>query len=411
MLGNPSCFKRYGAGISAHVFLLAVVFCSLLVARPGFVFADKEAPYVSAKAAVLMDAKTGEVLYSKNPHLKLPPASTTKIVTTLVTLDHLNLNDMAVASSRAAMAEPSKLGLHPGDRMTINDLLYSIMLKSANDASVVVAERAGGSIHRFAEMMNEKARELGAVDTHFSNPNGLPAPNHYTTAYDLALMFSKAEENPVFAKITKTRLASVRISSASGRSKRLCVQNHNKLLWTFDGTEGGKTGYTHAAMHCFTGMVSQDGRELVVSMLGSRDNWKDVTRLLDYGFGSSQKPVIEESKKGLRPARYAVRLRRAGHKRRMIIAKNHAKELKKNKIRTRKQCKTYMIQVAAFKTAVNAKRLEKTLTRAGYNTTLKKNADNIYKVLIKEYGTPRKVEQIVSMVENKYDVKPMVLNN
>jgi D-alanyl-D-alanine carboxypeptidase len=410
MLGNSSCFKRCGGGISVHVFLLAVAVCCLLASRPGFAFAGKDAPYVSAKAAVLMDAKTGEILYAKNPHLKLPPASTTKIVTTLVALDHMKLNDMAVASSRAAMAEPSKLGLHPGDRMTINDLLYSIMLKSANDASVVVAEKTGGSVPRFAEMMNEKARELGAVDTHFSNPNGLPASNHYTTAYDLALMFSKAEENPVFAKITKTRLASVRISSASGRIKRLCVQNHNKLLWTFDGTEGGKTGYTHAAMHCFTGMVSQDGRELVVSMLGSKDNWKDVTRLLDYGFGSSQKPVIEESK-DIKPARYAAKLRRSGHKKHITIAKNHVKEPRKNKIRTRKQCKTYMIQVAAFKTAVNAKRFEKTLTRAGYNTTMKKNAGNTYKVLIKEYGTPRKVEQIISMVENKYDVKPMVLNN
>ncbi|MGQ9499342.1 MAG: SPOR domain-containing protein [Dissulfurimicrobium sp.] len=405
MPGNSSCFKRCGAGILFHVFLLAVAVCCLLAGHPGFAFTNKEVPYVSAKAAVLMDAKTGEVLYSKNPHLKLPPASTTKIVTTLVALDHMKLKDMAVASSRAAMAEPSKLGLHPGDRMTINDLLYSIMLKSANDASVVVAEKTGGSVSRFVEMMNEKARELGAVNTHFSNPNGLPAPNHYTTAYDLALIFRKAEENPIFAKITKTRFASVRINSASGRSKRLYIQNHNKLLWTFDGTQGGKTGYTHAAMHCFTGMVSQNGRELVVSMLGSKDNWNDVIRLLDYGFGSSQKSVIEESK-DIKPARYATMSRRGGHKKHIIIAKNYVKEPK-----IRKQCKTYMIQVAAFKTAVNAKRFEKILTRAGYNTTIKKNADNIYKVLIKEYGTPRKAEQIASMVENKYDVKPIVLNN
>ena len=226
-------------------------------------------PYVSAKAAVLMDAKTGEILYAKNPHLKLPPASTTKIVTTLVALDHLNLNDTAAASYRAAMAEPSKIGLRPGDSMSVNDLLYSIMLKSANDASVVVAEKTAGSVHRFAEMMNEKARELGALDTHFSNPNGLPCPNHYTTAYDLAIMFRKAEENPLFARITRTRFASVKIRPASMRehAEKINLQNHNKLLWTFKGAEGGKTGYTHAAMHCYTGMVSKNGRELVVSML------------------------------------------------------------------------------------------------------------------------------------------------
>lgn len=409
MTDNSSCLKRCGTGGFVHVLLLTIALCCFLADHPRPAFAYKDRPYVSAKAAVLMDANTGEILYAKNPHLKLPPASTTKIITTLVTLDHMNLNDIAVASARAAMAEPSKLGLRPGDRMTIKDLLYSIMLKSANDASVAVAEKTGGSVSRFAEMMNEKARELGAVDTHFSNPNGLPAPNHYTTAYDLALIFSKAEENPLFAKITKTKIAPIRIVSTSGRSKKLYVQNHNKLLWTFEGAEGGKTGYTHAAMHCFTGMVSQDGRKLVVSMLGSKDNWKDVTRLLDYGLMSGQKPIIAESK-NLKSTRYASRPRRLGYKH-IIIAKNHIKEPKKNKIRAKRQCKTYIIQVAAFKTAVNAKKIEKTLTKAGYNATLQKNTNNIYKVLIKEYGTPKKVEQIISMVKNKYDVKPMVLTN
>ncbi|UKL13257.1 D-alanyl-D-alanine carboxypeptidase [Dissulfurimicrobium hydrothermale] len=408
MQENPRCSNR-GVGGFFHVFWWGIVTACCCLVGHGLAFAYE--PYVSAKAAVVMDAESGEILYAKNPYLKLPPASTTKIVTTLVALDHLKLNDTAVADYIAAGVEPSKLGLHPGDRMTVKDLLYSVMLKSANDASVVVAERVAGSVKRFAEMMNEKAGELGAVDTHFSNPNGLPAPNHYTTAYDLAVMFDKAEENPIFAKITKTKFTSVKIVRPSGRSKKLYIQNHNKLLWSFEGTEGGKTGYTREAMHCFAGMVKYGDRKLVVSMLGSKDNWEDVRRLLNYGFASLQhdQKSIDVAFERNKPIKHAIRIKHAIHKKRILIAKNKLKKQSKKRNITKKEFKTYTIQVAAFKKAVNAKKLKKYLAKDGFNTTLK-NRDNLYRVVIKEQGTPRKIKHILTIVENKYDVKPMLLN-
>ncbi|MDA8163291.1 MAG: D-alanyl-D-alanine carboxypeptidase [Desulfobacteraceae bacterium] len=404
MLDNLKALKMRGVckGVSVFGLHLIAILCLIAVyPRPSLAYE----PYVSAKAAVIMDAKTGKILYAKNPHLELPPASTTKIITTLVALDRLKLNDTAVASYRASMAEPSKIGLHPGDRMTVNDLLYSIMLKSANDASVVVAEKAaGGSISRFAGMMNEKARQLGAVDTHFSNPNGLPCANHYTTAYDLAVMFRKAEENPLFAKITSTKFASVKIRSGSGRVKKLNLQNHNKLLWTFKGADGGKTGYTHAAMHCYAGMVSRGGKELVVTMLGSADNWKDVNRLLAYGLNLPYKSYIARNQIG-KNTHYAKGVRKSGH---AVVTARRSVKTRKNRMGRR--YKTYTIQVAAFKKASYAKKLTTKLAKDGYKVKLK-NVNDVYKVIIGEHGTHRQAEKVLTLVENKYDVRPMLLDH
>lgn len=409
MLDNFKAIKMRGVRDGVLVFglhLIAVLCLMAVCPCPSLAYE----PYVSAKAAVIMDARTGEILYAKNPHLKLPPASTTKIVTTLVALDRLKLNDTAVASYRASMAEPSKIGLHPGDRMTVHDLLYSIMLKSANDASVVVAEKAaGGSISRFAEMMNEKARQLGAVDTHFSNPNGLPCANHYTTAYDLAVMFRKAEENPLFAKITRTKFASVKIrrGAGTGRIEKLSLQNHNKLLWTFKGADGGKTGYTHAAMHCYAGMVSRGGKELIVTMLGSADNWKDVNRLLAYGLNLPDKSYVarNQSEKNIQSSDRIKKVRKNNH---TIITAKHLIKTRKNRIRRR--YKVYNIQVAAFKKAIYAKKLTTKLAKDGYKVKLK-NVNDVYKVIIGERGTHRQAEKILTLVENKYDVRPMLLDH
>ncbi|MCB1771288.1 MAG: D-alanyl-D-alanine carboxypeptidase, partial [Candidatus Competibacteraceae bacterium] len=163
------------------------------------------APTIAARSAVLMNPTTGEILFAKEPHLRLPPASTTKVLTALVTLERLHLLARAPVSPQAASAPPSRVGLRAGEAVLVQDLLYGLMLKSGNDAAETLAEAAAGSIAGFAELMNLRAWQIGARDSHFMNPHGLPNDDHYTTAYDLALIFRQAMSHPVFADIVRTR--------------------------------------------------------------------------------------------------------------------------------------------------------------------------------------------------------------
>jgi len=235
-----------------------------------------------------MDANSGRILYQKEADLRLPPASTTKIMTAIVTLESgRKLTEALTVSKDATRMPPTKLYLRPGQSMTIEELLYGIMLTSANDASVVLAEGIGGTVEHFTELMTKRAHELGATNSNFTNPHGLTAPDHYSTARDLAIIFRYAMKNPLFREIVQTKFSSVS-STAVIRKKvvprRISVRNHNRLLWDFDGALGGKTGYTMAAQKCFVGAVQRNGVTLIVSILGARDQWGDTKRLLDYGF-------------------------------------------------------------------------------------------------------------------------------
>jgi D-alanyl-D-alanine carboxypeptidase (penicillin-binding protein 5/6) len=170
--------------------------------------------------------------------------------------------------------------------MSVQDLLYSALLYSANDASVVLAEGIAGSVADFAEMMTSKAQQLGAKNTHFTNPHGLTAPGHYSSAKDMALIFNYAMKNPDFRTIVRTKRKTVRLFTAgkNKRVRRIPLRNKNRLLWSFSGAIGGKTGYTRAAKRTFVGAVTRNGSTLVVSVLGSRALWTDTKRLLSYGF-------------------------------------------------------------------------------------------------------------------------------
>jgi D-alanyl-D-alanine carboxypeptidase (penicillin-binding protein 5/6) len=247
---------------------------------------------LSARALLLMDAKTGKVLYQKNADIPLPPASTTKVLTAILTLEsQKQSNDRLTVSKAATRVPASKLYLKPGQTVSIEDLLYGVLLASANDASVVLAEGIGGSVERFAEIMTKKAHDLGATNTRFSNPHGLTAADHYSTARDLALIFKYAMKNPTFRQIVHTKMSSVRSVSPgkkTAQTRRISVRNHNRLLWNYDGAIGGKTGYTFAAQKCYVGAVERDGVTLIVSLLGSRDLWGDTKRLLEYGFDNYQ---------------------------------------------------------------------------------------------------------------------------
>ena len=261
-----------------------------------------------------MDANTGKLLYQKDADLRLPPASTTKVLTAIVALESgRHLTDLLTVSKADTRVPASKIYLRPGQTISIEDLLYALLLSSANDAGMVLAEGIGGSVEHFADLMTKKAHELGAVNSHFSNPHGLTAPDHYSTARDLAILFRYAMKNPMFREIVQTRISSVRSNSVVRRktvARRISVRNHNRLLWNFDGALGGKTGYTLAAQKCFVGAVQRNGVTLIVSILGARDQWGDTKRLLEYGFENYDmlKPVTQASAK-LPGGQVVVRLR------------------------------------------------------------------------------------------------------
>ena len=239
-------------------------------------------PVVRARAAVVMDARTGDLIYEKHPDERLPPASTTKVVTATLALESGRLDEAVTVSQTATRVQPTKLNLRVGDNLCLRDLTRAVLLRSANDASVVVAEALAGSVEDFAARMNRRAAELGARNTSFVNPNGLPAQGHYSTARDLALIFRHALEIPGFREIAGSRESQI-TAWRPGRRRTIQLRNSNRLLSGYRVPVLGKTGYTRAAKRCFVGAARADGREIVVALLGSTDMWGDARRLLDFG--------------------------------------------------------------------------------------------------------------------------------
>lgn len=260
--------------------LSAMVFCAMVIFSSfGRAYADDPIA-ITAKGVCVMDADTGKVIISRNMNLRLPPASCTKVMTAIITLERAKLTDTFVVSPRAATMSPSKVYLRPGDRVTVEALLYSLLLKSANDSASVLAEGVAGTELEFARMMTEKAHQIGAVDTNFSNASGLPVADHYTTAYDLALILRYAMHDERFMAIAGTKFATLNM----GYKDKMLLKNHNKLLWTYDGDEVGKTGYTIAARQCYVGEANCSNTRLIVAILHGNDLWGDTRKLLDEGF-------------------------------------------------------------------------------------------------------------------------------
>ncbi len=236
-------------------------------------------PQINAKAAVVMDATSGQLVYEKNAHERRAQASTTKMMTALVTLENASLTDVVEAGPNVKV-EPSIIGLDPGDRLTVEQLLYGLLLPSGNDAAVALAEHVGGSIPRFAAMMNAKAEQLGLKDTHFVTPHGLDADGHYSSAYDLAVLARSAMQNPVFERIVGTKV--YRIEGPI----RWYFKNNNQLLATYPGADGVKTGYTDNAGRCLVFSATRNGHRAISVVLDSADIYADSAALLDYFFSN-----------------------------------------------------------------------------------------------------------------------------
>ncbi len=246
---------------------------------------------VSAHSAVLIEVDSGEVLWQKNANDKMSMASTTKIMTALVVLEHASLTDMVTVSEDAVGVEGSSIYLFAGECMSVEDLLYALLLSSANDAAAALAIEIGGSIEGFADLMNQKARELGLENTHFTNPHGLDHELHYTTSYELAMIAREAMKNETFAKIVSTYKHPAPLDGNEGG--RLFV-NHNKLLHRYDGACGIKTGFTKKSGRCLVSSAERDGVRLLCVTLNAPDDWHDHQKLLDHGFDICESRVLCE---------------------------------------------------------------------------------------------------------------------
>lgn len=242
--------------------------------------ADKP-PEITAKSAIIIEAMTGKVLYAKNAEERRYPASTTKIMTLIVALEHGKTDDIITTSANAASTEGSSLWLSQGEQLTMLDMLYGIMLISGNDATVAVAEHISGSVENFAKLMTEKAHAIGAISTNFTNTNGLPDPNHYSTAHDLARIAAYGYKNPLFDEIVSTKN---KVVPWAGKDHGRDLYNENRMLWLYEGGNGVKTGYTEVAGRCLVSGAKRDNIQLIAVVLDSDHMWDDSIALLDYGF-------------------------------------------------------------------------------------------------------------------------------
>ena len=254
--------KRIIAGTAAA--LLAAV-----------LFLPQTARAVSARSAVVQDAVSGRILYEKDADRQSLIASTTKIMTALIVCQQCNVLDRMRIPAQAVGIEGSSMYLREGEVLTVQELLYGLMLSSGNDAAVALAIYCGGTVEGFVQLMNDKACLLGLKDTHFVNPNGLDAPGHFSTARDLAVLAAYAMEDPIFRKTVSTKTVTV------GERH---LRNHNKLLWLLEGADGVKTGYTKAAGRILVSSATRDDRRIVAVTIDAPDDWTDHRKLLEEGF-------------------------------------------------------------------------------------------------------------------------------
>ncbi len=271
----------------AMLLIAALIFSFLTI----YAFGQEETHKisVSAHSAVLYQPETGTFLYSKNSSVKMPMASTTKIMTALVALEESSLTDLVVIDENSVGIEGSSAYLKEGEKLTMEELLYALLLQSANDAAVAIACHISGDVDAFASLMNSKAYSLGLSNTHFRNPHGLDNEEHYTTAEDLAKIAAEALKNESFRNITSTYKKTF---STEERSRTYV--NHNKLLRMYDGCIGVKTGFTKKSGRCLVAAAERDGLTFISVTLDAPSDWNDHKKMLDMGFNSLERIILAE---------------------------------------------------------------------------------------------------------------------
>lgn len=302
---------------------LAIIF---IICQNTFVFADKNTSNninIGSKSAVLMDVSSGQVLYEKNCHEKLPPASVTKVMTMLLICEaiesgKIKINDEVTISENAASMGGSQIFLEPGEVQTVDTLLKGISVASANDACVAMAEYIGGSVEEFVDMMNKKAKDLKMNDTNFVNTNGLPVENHYTSAYDIGIMSRELLKHELIEKYLTTWMDNIVVGK---KKATIGLANTNKLIKHYNGATGVKTGFTGEAKFCVSASAKRGKTHLIAVILGgqtSKDRFKDATTLLDYGFANYESVKICSKNQKL----YTLKLKKADCESVGLVAKD-----------------------------------------------------------------------------------------
>ena len=283
-----------------------IYFCTIfLMLLSNICFAVE--PTINSGSAILVEETTGKILYEKNAYEKMYPASTTKVLTAILVLENCKLDDMATVSHNAVYSLPQAYvtaNLREGEQISINDLMYALMLKSANDSAIVLAEHVGGSVEGFSEMMNKKAQEIGCKNTHFVNPNGMHDDNHYSTAYDLYLMAKYAMQNETFRKYVTTTTYTLPTTNKYTNTDRICVNTNDFLKksskYYNENIIGIKTGTTTEAKNCLISAIKNDETTLYSVTLHSDTNserYTETQKLFDYGYDNFDfKNIVEEKK-------------------------------------------------------------------------------------------------------------------
>lgn len=284
-----------------------IIIATIAIILSSYTYGFATALNINAEAALLMDYDTMEILYEKNMDAKLFPASTTKIMTAILALEHGNMNDLVTVDQEVVdLTKGSHIALEPGEQLTLEQLMYALMLPSANDAALAIGKHISGSIDGFVSMMNEKAKSIGAVNTNYVNPNGLHNDNHYSTAYDLALIGHYAMENPEFRKFAnrvdytieptniKTEPRYLRITNKLLYSNETIYVDEKYIPAKYSGASGVKTGYTPEAGNCLVSFAEKDGQRLLAVVLKSTINkvYPDTHQLLNYGFNNFSNTIL-----------------------------------------------------------------------------------------------------------------------
>lgn len=254
-------------------------------------FPASATPSVSAQSALVMEASSGRILFQKDAHHPLPMASTTKIMTAVIALEEGSPDDIIKISANAANTEGSSMYLCEGESLSLEEVLYGLMLASGNDAAVAIAEHFGGT-ENFVRLMNNKAKEIGAKNTHFTNPNGLPDSNHYSTAHDMALITAYALKNSSFSQIVSTKTHTI---PPTDRSSARTLTNHNKLLRMDESCIGVKTGFTKAAGRCLVSAAKRNQMTFICVTLNAPDDWNDHTLLYQNLFSQYRQSTLLRS--------------------------------------------------------------------------------------------------------------------
>lgn len=271
-------------------------------------------PEMSAESYIVVDKNTGEVLFSENENKQLPIASITKMMTALVVVEQVNdLNKAVTVDAQSCGIEGSSVNLYKGEQIKIIDLLYALMLESANDAAVCLARTVSGSVEAFAELMNEKAAEIGMKNSSFKNPHGLEDAEHYSTAFDMALLWQEALKSEILCEIVATKTYKIALDSEDGYR---FLSNHNKLLKTYTPCIGGKTGFTKSAGRCLVTVCEKDGVELITVTLNDPNDWEDHKNITEHAFSLYSKVRLAESGK------IAVKISVVGGKKKSVTLTN-----------------------------------------------------------------------------------------